>query len=329
MSRPHAPLGICLAGRSEGCLGRCTGPAFAEASCPECAQRLEAHHGSPGQRKDLLQGAATEKTLRCEGLCRDDPEADIGMMGLKRGHQCAELISVIRVLVERGLEWGETVMVNWLCKSVRQCPAWSSARKYASTGGLRRRILEGTAPRRPGVHAWNWVYRSRGPADRPPPRSLVVTGRFSVGADGHLRGACPAMASARIWRHAWERICCNSLHGPMTLGCSVSLHGNKTAWELNEMVQDLEQEAHRQAGLALRRQKCTRVQIRRCDHTAQEVSPTCEALSSMHELLAGDCMRVLGALSTHTGPNRRCGIFWRRLGRRFRAGNGFGPCPAM
>lgn len=36
----------------------------------------------------------------------------------------------------------------------------------------------------------------------------------------------------------------------------------KNAWELNEMVHDLEHEAHRQAGLAVRREKCTRVQIR-------------------------------------------------------------------
>lgn len=53
----------------------------------------------------------SKNTLRCEGLYRDDPEADIGRMGFKRGHQCAELIYLMRVLVEGSLEWGETVMV--------------------------------------------------------------------------------------------------------------------------------------------------------------------------------------------------------------------------
>lgn len=69
----------------------------------------------------------------------------------------------------------------------------------------------------------------------------------------------------------------------------------KKSAELNEMVHDLERETHRQAGLALRRQKCRRVQIRRPDQTAEEVPPQREALQSVQELPADECMRVLGA----------------------------------
>lgn len=43
------------------------------------------------------------KTLHFEDLYRGDPKADIAMMGLKQGHQCAELISVKSVLVEHSL----------------------------------------------------------------------------------------------------------------------------------------------------------------------------------------------------------------------------------
>lgn len=45
----------------------------------------------------------------------------------------------------------------------------------------------------------------------------------------------------------------------------------------------------------MRRQKCTCVQIRRRDQAAQEVPPTCDALSSMPELPAASCKHVLRA----------------------------------
>lgn len=41
-----------------------------------------------------------------EALCRADSEAAVGMMVLRRGYQCAELIIVMMVPVEGGLEWG-------------------------------------------------------------------------------------------------------------------------------------------------------------------------------------------------------------------------------
>lgn len=52
------------------------------------------------------------------------------------------------------------------------------------------------------------------------------------------------------------------------------------------MVQELEREAQRQAELALRRQKCTRVQTRRLDQAAEHVLPGHEALQSIQELPA-------------------------------------------
>lgn len=41
------------------------------------------------------------------------------MMGFNRGYQCAELIIVMRALVERSPGWGETVMVARAFDSVR------------------------------------------------------------------------------------------------------------------------------------------------------------------------------------------------------------------
>lgn len=117
-------------------LGGCTDSSSAQVVSPESLFK--------GLRPNtILQASAKifSKTLQiqpllCEGLYRGDPEADIAMMGFKRRHQCAELISLMMVLVEQSVEWGETVMVTQIdCTSVRQCPAWRSACKYEAMGG--------------------------------------------------------------------------------------------------------------------------------------------------------------------------------------------------
>lgn len=60
------------------------------------------------------------------------------------------------------------------------------------------------------------------------------------------------------------------------------------------MVQDLEAQAQRQAGLTLRRSKCTRAQIKQKYQPREEAPPECQVLLAMDELPRGSACAFWG-----------------------------------
>lgn len=225
-----------------------------------------------------------------------DARPAAAQMGFRRGYQCAEVIAIVRDLLERCTEWDTPLCVS----QMDFARAYDSIKHAALIRAMERRDVP-----RPVIAAYLRELRSARMVFR---HSGWATEGIapSVG----LRQGCSV--SPMIFRWTMEEVFEAVKPQWEARGCGLSIDGSRmthicwaydmwliaqSAAELDWMIGSLEQAAHDIVGLDLRLGKCKWARIHRRGRDAPELRPSAARgnLRRMTELPAGQCLGVLGA----------------------------------